>query len=173
LAELGVSKKELTKVKSAEVGNIFNFGTAKCDDMKLFVTDNQGKQASVYLGSYGIGVTRLMGVVAEHFADQKGMSWPKEIAPFAVHLLSLNQNERAEEIYDALNKAGVEVLFVDRDANAGVKFADADLMGMPYQLVVSEKNIRDNRVEIKNRKNGAVEYASLDNSEIVKYFGKK
>ncbi|EKE11735.1 MAG: prolyl-tRNA synthetase [uncultured bacterium] len=173
LTELGVSKNELTKVKSAEVGNIFNFGTAKCDDMNLFVTDKQGKQASVYLGSYGIGVTRLMGVVAEHFADERGMIWSEEIAPFAVHLLSLNQNEKAEEIYNALNKAGVEVLFDDRDANAGVKFADADLMGMPYQLVVSEKNIRDNRVEIKNRKSGAVEYVSLDNSEIVRYFGKK
>ena len=98
LAELGVSKDELTKVKSAEVGNIFNFGTAKCDEMKLFATDNQGKQASVYLGSYGIGITRLMGVIAEHFADEKGMIWPEAVAPFKVHLLSLNQNEKSEHI---------------------------------------------------------------------------
>ena len=170
LAELGVSKEELIKVKSAEVGNIFNFGTAKCDDMKLFATDKQGKQMSVYLGSYGIGVTRLMGVVAEHFADKNGMVWSKEIAPFMVHLISINQNEKAHEIYDALNKAGVEVLFDDRESNAGVKFSDADLMGMPYQLVVSEKNSRDNRVEVKNRKTGEVEYVALDISEIIIYF---
>ena len=173
LAELGVSKDELTKVKSAEVGNIFNFGTAKCDEMKLFATDNQGKQASVYLGSYGIGITRLMGVIAEHFADEKGMIWPEAVAPFKVHLLSLNQNEKSEEIYKALTVSGMEVLFDDRDMSPGGKFADTDLIGLPYQLVVSEKNLRENKVEIKNRKSGAIDFVSLDSSEIVKYFQDK
>jgi len=172
LTELGVSKDELTRVKSAEVGNIFNFGTSKCDDMKIFATDSNGKQASIYLGSYGIGVTRLMGVIAEHFADEKGLIWPEAVSPFNIHLLSLNQNEKAQEIYDALTQAGVEVLFDDRDVNPGVKFADADLVGMPFQVIVSEKNMRDNKVEVKNRKSGAVEYLPLDSSEIVKYFQK-
>jgi prolyl-tRNA synthetase len=114
-----------------------------------------------------------MGTVVEVHHDDKGIIWPETIAPFQVHLLSLNQNEKAQEIYSALNAAGVEVLFDDRDANAGVKFADADLMGMPFQLVVSEKNMRDNRVEVKNRKSGAIEFLPLDVSEILKYFKKQ
>lgn len=159
LKELGVSRDELKKVKSAEVGNIFNFGTAKCDDMKLFVTDDQGKQTSVYLGSYGIGVTRLMGVLAEHFADEKGMVWPEAVAPFAVHLISLNQDEEAEKIYKQLTEKGVEVLFDDRDVRAGEKFADSDLIGIPWRIVVSGKSLEKGGVEVKRR--------SEDKSEIV------
>ncbi|MFA6184101.1 MAG: aminoacyl--tRNA ligase-related protein [Parcubacteria group bacterium] len=151
LKELGVSKDELTKVKSAEVGNIFNFGTSKCDDMKLFVTDENGKQISVYLGSYGIGITRLMGVIAEHFADEKGIIWPESVAPFVVHLISLGKDKEAQKIYDDLIAQNIEVLFDDRDVRAGEKFADSDLIGIPYRVVISEKSLIAGGAEIKKR----------------------
>jgi len=160
LAELGVTKSEMTKVKSAEVGNIFNFGTAKCDDMNFFATDENGEQISIYLGSYGIGITRLMGVVAEHFADEKGMVWPESIAPFQVHLISLGKDEEAQKIYDDLTEKGIEVLWDDRDARAGEKFADSDLIGIPWRVVVSEKSMAAGGVEIKKR--------DLAESEIIK-----
>lgn len=160
--ELGVSKDELTKVNSAEVGNIFNFGTAKCDDMKLFATDEQGKQMPIYLSSYGIGVTRLMGVIAEHFADKKGLVWPESVAPFQVHLLSLKQDEQAEKIYEMLTKDGIEVLFDDRDVSAGEKFADADLIGIPYRMVVSEKSLKAGGVEVKKRDQEKSEIVDLE-----------
>jgi prolyl-tRNA synthetase len=113
---------------------------------------------------------RLMGTVVEVHHDEKGMIWPEAVAPFRVHLLSLNQNEKAQELYDAFSKAGIEVLFDDRDMNPGGKFADADLIGLPFQIIVSEKNLRDNKVEVKNRKSGAVEYLPFDSSEIIRYF---
>lgn len=155
LKELGVSKDDLTKVKSAEVGNIFNFGTAKCDDMDLYVNDESGKQVSVYLGSYGIGVTRLMGVIAEHFADERGLVWPESVAPAQVYLAQLGSDEpvvaAAEKLYTALSQAGIEVLHDDRDARPGEKFADADLMGIPHRIVVSQKTIDAGKYEYKAR----------------------
>lgn len=151
LKELGVTKDEMTKVKSAEVGNIFNFGTSKCDDMKFFVTDEKGEKVSIYLGSYGIGITRLMGVIAEHFADEKGIVWPESIAPFQMHLISLGKDEEAQKIYDDLTAQNIEVLFDDRDARAGEKFADSDLIGIPYRIVVSDRSIQAGGVEFKKR----------------------
>lgn len=170
LAKLGLNKTKLVVKKGIEVGNTFHLETKYTDALGLYYKDEKGERQSIIMGCYGIGVSRLMGVIAEIFADDKGLVWPVQIAPFKIHLLSLNQNEKAQEIYDALTTAGIDVLFDDRDANTGVKFADADLIGLPHQLIVSEKNLRDNRVEIKNRKTGAVEYASLDSSEIIKYF---
>lgn len=151
LSELGVSKDEMTKVKSAEVGNIFNFGIEKCESMNFFAINEAGEKMPIYLGSYGIGVTRLMGVVAEHFADERGMVWPQSIAPFQVHLISLNKDEEAQKIYNELVEKGVEVLFDDRDMRAGEKFADSDLIGIPWRVVVSEKSLAGGGVEIKRR----------------------
>jgi len=164
LKELGVKKEELTKVKSAEVGNIFNFGTAKCDDMRLTVTDKEGKQIPVYLGSYGIGVTRLMGVLAEHFADDRGMIWPKSVAPFQVHLISLGDEGKteAEKIYNTLVEKGVEVLWDDRDIQAGAKFADSDLIGIPKRIVVSKKTLEKNSVEVKMRNSDEAELVEIE-----------
>jgi prolyl-tRNA synthetase len=164
---------EFKEEKAIEVGNIFKLMNKYTTPFNLTVKDEKGETKEILMGCYGIGLGRLMGTVVEIHHDEKGMIWPENIAPFKIHLLSLNQNEKAQEIYAALTAAGVEVLFDDRDVNAGVKFADADLMGMPHQLVVSEKNIRDNRVEIKNRKSGDIEYAPLESSEIVKYFQSK
>ncbi|MFA6159491.1 MAG: aminoacyl--tRNA ligase-related protein [Parcubacteria group bacterium] len=151
LKELGVSRNELTKVKSAEVGNIFNFGTSKCDDMNFFTTNEKGEKTSIYLGSYGIGITRLMGVIADHFADEKGIIWPESVAPFKVHLISLGKNEETENIYNDLIESGVEVLYDDRELSAGEKFADSDLIGIPLRIVISKKSLENGGVEIKKR----------------------
>ena len=151
LKELGISKDELTKVKSAEVGNIFNFGTSKCDSMNFFTTNEESKKISIYLGSYGIGITRLMGVIADHFADEKGLVWPETVAPFQVHLISLSQNEEAQKIYNDLEKNNIEVLYDDREISAGEKFADSDLIGIPNRIVISKKSLENGGVEIKKR----------------------
>jgi prolyl-tRNA synthetase len=155
LAELGLEKGHLEKVKAAEVGNIFNFGTVKSEQLGLYFTDEGGEEKPVYLGSYGIGVTRLMGVVAEHFADDKGLVWPENIAPFKVYLAPLGENAEvanaADDLYAQLTDSGISVLYDDRDVRAGEKFADADLMGIPYRIVVSDKTAASNAYELKKR----------------------
>lgn len=155
LTELGVSKEALVKTKSAEVGNIFNFGTSKCDDMNLFVANETGEKTSVYLGSYGIGVTRLMGVIAEHFSDDKGLVWPQDVAPFKVFIAQLGIEDdvvqECQSLYNELGQKGIEVFWDDRDVRAGEKFGDADLYGIPYRVVVSNKTINQAKYEIKKR----------------------
>jgi prolyl-tRNA synthetase len=137
--------------------------------MKVKVTDQNGKRMPVWFGSYGIGPSRLLGTYAEVFHDEKGLLWPKQVAPYQVHLVDLNpkaafrqetcskQASRkpklsAEEIYEKLVKAGIEVLYDDREGvSAGEKFADADLIGIPVRLVVSEKSLAAGGVELKLR----------------------
>jgi len=112
------------------------------------------------MGCYGIGLGRLMGTVAEIYHDEKGIIWPEAVAPFRVHLISLKLNDKAQEIYDTLSKKGLEVLFDDRDISAGVKFAESDIIGIPYRIVVSEKSLAAGGVELKKR--------TEEKSEIVK-----
>ena len=166
LAKLGVSESELEKVKTAEVGNIFNFGTKKCEELGLYYKNEKGEQVPVWLGSYGIGITRLMGLLVEKFSDEKGIVWPESVAPFRVHLIELsNGNEEvtkeAEELYAELTRAGVEVLWDDRDARAGEKFADADLIGIPLRIVVSEKTLAAGTFECTARGSGKSEHRTL------------
>ncbi len=172
LSKLGKKMGDFDKKKAAEVGNIFTFGTKKSEELGLYFTDAQGEKKPVYLGSYGIGVTRLMGVLVEIFADDKGLVWPESIAPFKVHLIALGDGaevkERAEEIYHDLLNNGVEVLFDDREARAGEKFADSDLIGIPWRLIVSDKNIAGGTVEVKERKTGGV--SMVNESELLDRF---
>lgn len=150
--ELGISRDELEKVKTAEVGNIFNFGSQKTDDMGLRYTDKEGREASVYMGSYGIGITRVMGVVVEKFADDKGLVWPKAVAPYQVYLATIGDvAEQADALYEELMALGVEVLYDDRDARPGEKFADADLLGIPHRVVLSPKLVEQGSYEYKSR----------------------
>ena len=155
VAELGVSKSELEKVKTAEVGNIFNFGTQKTDEMGLFYTDASGQKQSLHIGSYGIGVTRVMGVIAEKMSDDKGLVWPESVAPFRVYLVQIGNsadvNSECQSLYDELRSKSVEVFWNDKDARPGEKFADADLMGIPYRVVVSDKTMSANKIELKKR----------------------
>lgn len=153
--ELGISKDGLKKVKSAEVGNIFKFGTEKSEKMGIFYTDKEGKQQPIYLASYGFGITRVMGVIVEKFADEKGMVWPENIAPARVYLARIGDDDAvvssADELYESLQAVGVEVLYDDRDVRPGQMFADADLMGIPHRVVVSSKTIAEQKIEYKAR----------------------
>ena len=151
IKDLGLDKEKMIKAKAVEVGNIFSLGYKFSEALNLTYKDEAGKEELVYMGSYGIGPSRLMGAVAEILSDEKGMVWPESIAPFRVHLISLNKDEEAEKIYDELVGAGIEVLFDDRDVRAGEKFADSDLIGIPYRVVVSEKSLSQGGLEIKKR----------------------
>lgn len=155
MAQLGVKRDELEEVKTAEVGNIFSFGGTKSQQLGLSFIDEDGTSKPVILGSYGIGVTRLMGVVAEYFADDKGLVWPENIAPAKVYLASLGEEatvrRAADELYEILQKQGVSVLYDDRTTRAGEKFADADLLGIPYRLVVSSKTCASGEHELTKR----------------------
>lgn len=167
--ELNINKDELEKVKSAEVGNIFNFGTDKSESMRIFYTDQDGRQQPIYLASYGIGITRVMGVIAEKYSDDKGLVWPENVAPFRVYLARLGNDalvvRQADKLYHDLTKQGIEVLYDDRDARAGEKFADADLIGLPHRVVVSPKTVTEDKYEYKGRTAGE---SSMETAESLK-----
>lgn len=152
---LGLNNQELEKVKSAEVGNIFNFGTEKSEQMNITFANESGKQQPIFLASYGIGVSRVMGVIVEKFADEKGLIWPENIAPFRVIICSLGRTDgvvkTADKLYKILQKQGVEVLYDDRDVRPGEKFADADLLGIPHRIVISNKTTEAGGLEYKKR----------------------
>ncbi len=172
LENLGVSKDELEKVATAEVGNIFNFGTQKSEDTNFIFTNEAGEKQYVHLGSYGVGITRVMGVIVEKFADDKGIVWPKTVAPFHVQLIGLGEDTtEADRIYDELVAAGIEVLYDDRtDVMAGEKFADADLIGIPLRIVVSKRAFDAGGVEVKARSSDVVSIVALP--KIVEYVQK-
>ncbi len=161
--ELGINRDELEKVKTAESGNIFNFGTQKTDEMGLYYTGADGKKQSLYIGSYGIGITRAMGVIVEKFADDKGIVWPENIAPYKVYLVQIGDvAEQAQKLYDELQAAGISVLWDDRDERPGAKFADADLMGIPHRVVISEKTVEQGKLEYKYRTENESENLTQD-----------
>ena len=155
LQSLGIKQEELKAVKTAEVGNIFNFGTQKSEEMDFSFLNEEGKKQYVHLGSYGIGITRVMGVIVEKSNDERGIIWPEAVAPFKVHLVGLDLQDsavkkQAEDVYQSLQDHGVEVLYDDREeVTAGTKFADYDLIGIPYRLVVSKKS--GGQIEMKKR----------------------
>ena len=163
VAELGISKDDLEAVKTAEVGNIFNFGTKKTDEMELYFADESDKQQSLYIGSYGIGVTRLMGVIAEKLSDEKGLVWPDNIAPYKLSLIQIGDVfDKSQAIYDQLNQNGIETIWDDRDVRPGQKFADADLMGIPHRIVISPKTVAEGKIEYKSRTSEDSELLTVD-----------
>jgi prolyl-tRNA synthetase len=156
--ELGIEKSEMERVKSAEVGNIFNFGTEKSEQMDIMFTGNDGKEHPFYLASYGIGITRVMGVIVEKFADDKGIVWPENVAPAKVYLVRIGGDDavrHADELYTELTTKGVEVVYDDRDERPGAKFADAELMGIPYRVTISDRLLETSQYEFTERKTGA------------------
>lgn len=168
-SELGVNKDDLKPVKSAEVGNIFKFGTEKSEKMKIYYTDADGKQQPIYLASYGIGITRVMGVIVEKFADEKGIIWPDSVAPAKVTLIRIGSTDEviqaADSLYESLQKQGITVLYDDREARPGEKFADAELMGIPHKVVVSERLLKEGKYEYASRNGGDAEL--LTEAQIV------
>ncbi|MDR1032636.1 MAG: prolyl-tRNA synthetase, partial [Candidatus Nomurabacteria bacterium] len=143
LKEVGVEKSEMEQVKAAEVGNIFNFGTDKAEQMGVSYIDANDTKQPIYFASFGIGITRVMGVIAEKMYDERGLVWPESIAPAKVYLINISSDDSVVKnttlLYERLQEAGIGVIWDDRDARAGEKFADADLLGIPYRVVVSDK----------------------------------
>ena len=167
ISSLGLEKNKLVEKKAVEVGNIFTLGTRFSDALDLTYQTEKGDKKPVFMGSYGIGPARLMGAVVEVLADDKGIIWPESIAPFKVHLLSLGEEEnvkkQAEYVYDTLMKKNIEVLFDDRKGiSPGEKFAEADLLGMPYRVVISARSMKDNGIEIKKRNEEKGQSVSLE-----------
>jgi prolyl-tRNA synthetase len=175
LTQLGLQKEKLVEHKAIEVGNIFDLKTKYSKPFDLSFTDEKGEKHIVLMGCYGIGLGRLMGTIVEVFSDDKGIIWPESVAPYAIHLLALGEDEvvskEAEKIYESLLKAGVEVLFDDRkDLSAGEKFSDADLLGMPYRAVVSVRSLKENGIELKKRSEEKGKIVTLD--ELLKILKK-
>jgi prolyl-tRNA synthetase len=141
----------IKKSKSIEVGNIFPFGTSYSEKMDVTFTDENGKRKPVWFGSYGIGSTRVMGAWVEVSHDEKGMIWNDKMAPFDLHLLDIKKDDKGggEAAYNMLKEEGLDVLFDERDVSAGVKFTDADLIGIPIRLVISDKT--GEKLEYKKR----------------------
>ncbi len=170
LAKLGLKREDLVERKAIEVGNIFHLGTRFSEALGLAYKDEAGASQPVVMGSYGIGPSRVMGTIVEVLSDEKGIVWPESVAPFAVHLIELSNGSvdvkaEAEELYRDLTSSGVEVLFDDRDARAGEKFADSDLMGIPLRVVVSEKTLAAGKCECVHRGSGKTEHKT--NTELI------
>ncbi len=161
LAKLGMKRENLVEKKAIEAGNIFNLGTRFSEPLGLSYTDEAGVKKPVVMGSYGIGPTRLMGIIVETLADEKGLVWPEAVAPFTYHLVSLGHDgdevsQAADALYADLVNAGKTVLYDDRDVRAGEKFAESDLLGMPYRIVVGKDAVATGAFEVVARATGAV-----------------
>lgn len=165
----------MQQAKASEVGNIFDLGTKYSKDFNFTYKDREGKEAIPIMGCFGIGITRLMGVIVEALGDEKGIVWPASVAPFAVHLISLAADNKdvmkeSDRVYELLIEQGVTVLYDDRDVRAGEKFADSDLIGCPIRLVISEKTIAAGNFEIVRRVDGVV--TLVPESQVLEYFEK-
>ena len=167
LFEAEVPEDKRVSARGIEVGHIFFFGDKYSIPFGAVVTNSEGKEVPVQMGSYGVGVSRLVGGVIEACHDDNGIVWPESVAPFKVGLINLRVGDDAcdsacEDIFAKLNAAGTEVLYDDRDERAGVKFSEMDLIGLPWQLIVGPRGVKAGVVELKNRASGEREELSLD-----------
>jgi prolyl-tRNA synthetase len=162
-----VCGKELKSGRSIEAGNIFTLGTKYSEIMKAYFTDKDGKKKPIIMGCYGFGISRAMGAIVEIHNDKKGIIWPSSVAPFNVHLIEIGSENsdiksQAEELYKSLQKEDIEVLYDDREESPGIKFADADLIGIPLRIIVSKRTIAKNSVELKKRNEEKTELVKVD-----------
>ena len=165
IESLGLKKEDLVEKTAVEVGNIFTLGTKFSEPFDLKYRNEKGENKLVFMGSYGIGLGRLMGTIVEVMSDDKGLVWPETVAPFKFHLIEISSEKPevkkiAEKIYKKIGENNA--LYDDRDLRAGEKFAEADLLGMPHQIIVSEKNIVSGKLELKNRTTGKIKMISED-----------
>ena len=163
-----VSNENQTKSKGIEVGHIFSFGTKYSEAMKANVLNKDGKQATVFMGSYGIGISRLVGAIIESSNDKKGIIWPKSVSPYDIGIINLKQKDDditliSDDVYEKLLSAGFDVLYDDKDDNPGVKFSRMDLIGLPYQVIIGNKSKSDSILEVKNRKTGDISEVNIEN----------
>ena len=160
-------RSALKIVTTMEVGHIFKLGTRYSEPLEACFVDESGKRKAILMGCYGIGVNRLVAAIVEEHQDERGIRWPKNVAPFQVHLITVNEadpktREAAERLYDELSRSGFEVLYDDRNERAGVKFNDADLIGLPVQIILGEKNLSQGRIDFKIRGTGKSELIPPD-----------
>lgn len=160
LADFNADAKDFTETRGAEVGNIFKLKFKYSEPLGLKFTDEDNKSQFVYMGCYGIGVSRVMGVIAEKFADEKGLVWPEAVAPFKYYLVGIGEKgtPEAEKMYAGHEN---EIFYDDRDVRPGEKFADSELMGMPHRVVISDKTLADNKAEVTNRATGESKMVDL------------
>lgn len=157
MKKLGLNRDDLVEKRGVEVGNTFHLESKYTDALDVYYTNEQGERQSIIMGCYGIGVSRLMGVIAELYSDDKGLVWPENIAPFRVYLVRIGREDavrHADELYQELKSKGVEVLYDDRDERPGAKFADSELMGIPYRVTVSDRLIETDKYEFTPRAGG-------------------
>ncbi|MDP3646359.1 MAG: aminoacyl--tRNA ligase-related protein [bacterium] len=171
----GLDRSTLREAKAIEVGNIFSLGTRFSEALGLKYKDETGKEIPVVMGSYGIGPGRLMGTIVEVLSDERGIVWPKEVAPYQVHLISITNGnaevtKEADQLYEVFDQNGIETFYDDRDVRAGEKFADADLIGIPTRVIVSEKTMGEGGVEVSMRGEGSA--AMISDGAIVDYLKK-
>ncbi|OGF23398.1 hypothetical protein A2Y83_02455 [Candidatus Falkowbacteria bacterium RBG_13_39_14] len=159
----------LHEKKGIEVGNIFQLGEHYSSRMNATFTDKDGKEKFYYMGCYGIGVGRTMAAIVEKYNDKNGIIWPEAVAPYQIHLIKLGNSEevakKAEALYNELSGKNVEILYDNRSLSAGAKFADADLIGIPYRIVISEKTIASDSVEVKKRGEEKAEMVKIGDVE--------
>ena len=173
LTQLELNKDELEEVKGVEVGNIFPLGTKFSDAFELNYTDETGELRPVVMGSYGIGPGRTMGVIVEQYADDRGLVWPESIAPAQVHIVRIGDEEEtvktADELYEKLIASQIEVIYDDRNIQPGKMLADADLIGVPKRVIVSEKSLASGGIEVKGRTEVESTITTVDNlAELLK-----
>ncbi|MGB0694741.1 MAG: proline--tRNA ligase [Rhodospirillaceae bacterium] len=163
----GVPEDRLVSARGIEVGHIFHFGTKYSEPMGAVVANADGETVPVFMGSYGIGVSRLVGGIIEASHDEAGIIWPESVAPYQVGLLNLKVGDHftdvfCRDLYSALTEGGVEVLYDDRSERAGAKFANMDLIGLPWQIIAGPKGVANGVVELKNRATGERQEMSMD-----------
>lgn len=171
IAKLGLDKDKLVEKKAIEAGNIFNLGTRFSETLGLNYTDEAGAKKPVIMGSYGLGPTRLMGIIVEIMSDDKGIVWPESVSPFKYHLVSLGKEgdditSTADELYEELTQHGIEVLYDDRIASAGQKFAESDLLGISKRIIVGRDSVATDTFEVVDRANGVV--AKMSRAELTR-----
>lgn len=162
--------KPLNSSRGVEIGNIFQLGTRYSEAMNCYYQAEDGTRKPVIMGSYGIGIGRLLACLAEEYNDESGLKLPISVAPYQVHLISLVKDTAiGEQIYEELTKAGLEVLYDDRKESAGVKFADADIIGIPVRLTIGNRSLKEGKVEVKIRATGeTTSYLVADLADEVK-----
>jgi len=167
-----IPKNRLSISKGIEVGHIFYFGTKYSETLGAYVQNHKGENVPVHMGSYGIGISRLVGAIIEASHDEKGITWPKSVAPFHISLINLIADNKkcfalSEKLYQDFSNRNIDVLYDDRDVSIGKKFSDSDLLGLPFQVIIGPKGIENNFIEIKERKSGKVE--KFDPEETVNF----
>ncbi len=167
-----IKNDQLKVSKGIEVGHIFYFGTKYSEKLGAFIQNDKGEKKPVHMGSYGIGVSRLVGAIIEAFHDEKGIIWPLSVAPFHLSIINLSISnqlclDKTNEIYQNCLKENIDILVDDRDVSIGKKLSDNDLIGVPYQIIIGPRNLKEDLIEIKNRKKNEVQ--KLKTSDIMNY----